>query len=313
VTFLTSLPPLLLIATAAGEVSGDNGRPEPPEAESPAKSASDTVTARFDLLPKEEGQFPFNGVSIKTGVLAISVTVAGAGTVAIIDLSTDRSLVDIGLARQQGIEVGEPLDTIEWHGKTHERRRAHAVEVVLDGQARITSDLSAIDLTRARGAAPGSIGYVLGRSALNYVSLLVVLNRDEHFYGLARSGSWKMSSDTAAIADLPYADGVVTVEVNGTPLRLFVDFTSRTGIELVPEGWTKLYGSAETAPLGVTFGPFTRDVQPRVLFEPPPVENIDGVIGLGFIDGFALVLDGPQETARIMGTAMPSAPEAPAD
>jgi len=305
-----AFPAVLASVVMFAAAPADAAPPPPAAPASPDAAAPETVTSQVEFL-HEEGKAPFNGVSIELGMVLVKATIAGAETLAMIDLSTARSLVDVNLARRQGVTLGEPLDPVTWKGAQHERRRAHDVEVTLDGQMRVMSDVSAIELYRNRDGAPGGPGYVLGRGMLDHFALVLVLLEDKRFYGLSESGKWIAQTDGGTRAGFPYEGGIVTFEIDGTPVRLFVDLTSKADIELTPQGWTKLFGSARSGPRDIRIGPFTRAVEAGLLFTAPPVEGADGVIGLGLLDSFGLILDGPARRAELIGApTLPAAQNA---
>lgn len=268
-----------------------------------------TVDGELTFL-HEDGKPPFNKVFTDAGPLVVKATIAGADTAAMIDLSTERSLVDAALVRRRGVKVDAVTDQIEWRAATYDRARAHSVSTVLDGQIAITSDVSAVELSSE--ANPGALGYVLGRGLLEYLALIVVLMEDTRFYGFARSGTWVMKTQEGARADFPYENAVITLDINGAPLRLFVDLTTRRELELVPAGWTKAFGAERGGLKTIKFGPFTRDVNASLLITAPPIAGVDGMIGLGFLENLGIALDAPAKSATLIGAPVLPLPPEPA-
>lgn len=293
-----ALAPLVLLASTPDEAArlqaADSAAPASEQAAPP-----ETVTAELTLL-HEEGKSPFNGVSTEPGMVVVKATIAGAETLAMIDLSTDRSLVDTKLVQQQGVRIGEPIGSIAWRGTEYERRRAHDVEVILDGQMRVTSDFSAIAIDRSTGSGPGAPGYVLGRGLVDQLVLMLALLEDKRFYAISLTEKWNLRTDDGAQAEFPYESGVITLDIAGQPVRLFVDLTANTGLDLETAAWSRLFGSDKSGPREIRFGPFTREVEADLLFTAPPVEGVDGVIGIGFLESFVMVFDGPAKRAVMM-------------
>lgn len=270
-----------------------------PIADTGRDTAPQTVTLDILFLPTEDGENPFDPIFFNFGSALVKATIANGETLGMIDLSTNRNLVDARFVRDRGGRIGEPIDTIAWRGVEYERSRAYSVEVVLDGQVKITSDISAITIDSQSASALTPAHFVLGRSLVEKMALMILSpGAQESFYGLMPTGNWVTQTDTGLSADFPYSDGTIRLEINGKPLRLFIDLNAPHQLNLTQEAFASLWPETRPRKAEITYGPFTQTVEPEILFD-APMDNIDGSIGLGFLEKKIFVIDGPAKIVHI--------------
>jgi predicted aspartyl protease len=206
----------LALAPQASFARGDNSAP------------TDIQTFALTLLHNEKGA-TWTDIHVSRGSPFLQVRVNGQTVCGLIDTGSDRSLVDIGFAKAQGLTVISSDQVARATMGTIPTARVLDVPVEVPGQFRFQADLVGIDIPDYVCATGQKLAFVLGMEVLKTLAVGIDAPRRKVIF--VRSGNLTPRSDNWARFD--WTDGVITGRINGKSARLLVDTGSGT-LLLVP-------------------------------------------------------------------------------
>lgn len=318
--FAVSIP--LLLGFAAVTPFAANAVPEVPDAARAGATASFQVKATF--FPRAQRK-PVLYEVVK-GLIVFKASIAGRDVWVLLDNGSERSLIDIPLARASLLafhkRVGNVLGPT---GKLPIQGIVANVPFIIPGQVDMRAPLTVVDLAPLSKIAGQKIEAVIGADFFGFMALAV--NAGNGTIQLGPSGSGKPTGKMPMVS-LQNGKAQVEMLVAGKPVLLTIDLGSGGGLALMPEAWAriglqdaKLQSRPATHPERLsateefTIVPEVR-IGPLILSNVPvglqPLQSgaVDGSIGMRFLGGTNFALDIKAAEFWIAPRARPRAPNA---
>lgn len=252
------------------------------------------LTIRFFGKSEQGGPAPYE---LANDRMVVKARVAGRAVWALLDNQAERSLIDARFASDAGFRIDPPSGTVKTSFGEIPKRRVSDVPILIPGQFEMRAPaIAAADLKLLSQAVGREISYVIGGDMFGLFALLI--DPGKGTFQIERGGSAKVSD---ALLPIPLREGSGRFEatINGKPVTLAIDLGSRAALRLSAEAWTRIApqiagahptmtGTARAT--GVTIGPVTgTDVDVEI--GPLLGEQADGVVGMGFLKRYLVVLD----------------------
>jgi hypothetical protein len=289
------LAPFALAAALLG-----TGQAAPAPSKVPPQAAGAPAAA-----PRKTQPVPF---TLFRGKILFEASIAGRPVVAILDSGADYSVLDSGFAKTAGLPQGDARNIAGTTGPI----AAHVVTgVALDipGQFHANAQMLSTDLAPMSKLLGRRVDLILGGDIMRKLALGVDFNR--HLFRFGRSGMQPTGLTAIPIQHARNAP-IVTVQVEGKPLQLEVDFGFGGDLSISPEAWSRikpadpqvsyslsggLGGATQptivTRLAGLSIGPF-EEHQPDLTVERQATNlagQADGLLGTSILERYDVVLD----------------------
>lgn len=266
-------------------------------AQSPARVADTVVT------DADRGPIAYDPID---GRIAFKARLAGREVWALLDNGADDSLIDLGFARDAGLQVDAPGGAVTSLTGSLSASRVRDVPVVVPRQFAARRALIGLDMTAAGDILGRKIALVIGADVL--AEYAAVVDPVRHNFQLKPSGSVSPPASVLPIT-LTGKRPTLDIAIGGKPLTVAIDMGSNGSLSLTREAWTRIGGKGTDAGLmtttgvdgrtfvvdtvkvaAVTIGPETvRDV--TVDLKPTRAANGDGVLGMGILANYVMIMD----------------------
>jgi hypothetical protein len=266
-------------------------------------TAAATFRIDWKYVPPAERITP--SFEMADGVMTVRVRIGDYDVWALVDNGIETSMIDLGLARKAGLAL-TPAGMLHSETGLVGHWRTPPASFTIPGLMAVTMPLSAADLGPMSRIGGREFGMVIARDLLSNLTL-VVANGQSHF--LLMPGN----PDTmpAAMPSVPLTGKRPTmpITINGRTMQVALDMGMNGALVLSPQAWARVghadavfrnqleshvegqpYETRETSLPAVKIASLTAsDV--KVVVRPLAAEFADGIVGMGLLSRFDLMLD----------------------
>lgn len=240
------------------------------------EAASDgTITFQSDPQPI--------AIDTSKGVIFLRVEAGGRMVWALFDNGADDSVIDVGLARELGLDVGGRRGRIRTTHSSTRRTLVRGASLTLPGQFGFSGELDGADLGPASAALARDIGIILGMDMLGDLACLVDAPR--RLIQCGQSGS-VAADGRPAIALFRQNEGLISTTINGRPAQLELDLGNNRAVTIYRKPWRRLLAGSREVAMGRTFDMSGRTVRSTgaraVPVSLPPYEMLVDIQKTGF-------------------------------
>lgn len=294
------LTAFLLAATPLAPLDDGRLAQTPPS----AGPTSDEEEVKVHFFGKEQrAPLPYE---LANGVMVFKASIAGRDVWVMLDNRAERSVIDTALARSQGLAIAPPSGKFTTPTGELPMQRVSDVPIVIPGQLEVRAPLAAVDLAPFSTMLGRKVEAIFGGDYLG------------HFQVIANSGRQTLQFLPTGMAQPPASFPLVTlksarpqieVRIGTETLLLTLDMGMNGDMGLTPSAWMRVkpkdavFTSRGVAALDgklhmadhsrlpeIAIGPVSvKDVEVGV--QPWPVQDGDGILGMGTLRRFDFVLD----------------------
>ncbi len=282
------------------------------------------ITVNFTFYKQGERRLaPF---ILQRGNLLLQVKVRGEIIWAVLDNGAASSAIDIGFVEKQGIALVRALDPFQTVTGPVQRQLTEEIEVDVPGLVKVRSPLSAVDLSSISAIIGKPIKMVLGREYFEKTAVIIAFKNG--LLNIGPASALKFTS-SGAQANLPKVSlegsaPLVSLSVNGRPVKVKLDTGFSGDLSLIPDVWDKVI--SDDTPTGFE-GSMSLEGTPRaevkassqiVTIAGNSLENTtvrrsnalnsseDGLLGVGILSRFdAVVINMEDRTMTLIPKSAP--------
>ena len=211
----------------------------------PADSSEETTTVEF-LHPA--GKLNWLSMSTARGAPTFRARIGKQDVCALFDTGSDRTVLDIELAKRLGLKVGELSTEARSLTGNLSMSRVFAVPVEVPEQFRFQGSLHAVDLPDLACADGTRISLILGQE---FVNAMVILT-DNSSKRIAFHASRYVKPDAEKYVRIPWLNNTVSAQVAGRKAVLKVDTGSATDLVLQAKHFDAYFAGREKTTLAAS-------------------------------------------------------------
>lgn len=189
----------------------------------PRREANDQITVNFTFYKQDERRWaPF---ILHRGSLLLQVKVRGELVWAILDSGAASSAIDSGFVKKHAIAVVRTLKPFQTVTGAVQRKLTEAVEVDLPGLLKVSSPLSALDLSQISKIIGKPVKIILGREYFQQTAVILAFKNG--LINIGPASALKFNSSRSQ-ADMPTVSlegnaPLVSLNVNGKAVKVKLD------------------------------------------------------------------------------------------
>lgn len=205
----------------------------------PRPEANDQFTVNFTFYKQDERRWaPF---ILHRGSLLLQVKVRGELVWAILDNGAASSALDSGFVKKHDIAVARTLNPYQTVTGAVQRRLTEAIEIDLPGLLKVSSPLSAVDLSHISKIIGKPVKVILGREYFQQTAVIIAFKNGLLNIGPASALKFNSSGSQADMLSVSLEGNapLVSLSVNGKAVKVKLDTGFDGDLSLIPDVWDK--------------------------------------------------------------------------